>query len=84
MPVIQTHMAIYSGLLLPKTSTYPGHKLVGFPGPQRWVLIDLLDGGGSPVGVTVGADGGLGLTGEEEHGEFLGMLWWTLPIKDSC
>lgn len=38
-----------------------GHKLVGFPGPQRWVLIDLLDGGRRPVGVTVGADGGLGL-----------------------
>lgn len=49
------------------TSTYPGHKLVGFPGPQRWVVIDLLDGGRSPVGVSVGADGGLGLSGEEEH-----------------
>lgn len=53
--------------------TYWGHKLVGFPCPQWWVLIDLLDGGRSPVGVTVGADGGLGLPGEEEHGGVSGM-----------
>lgn len=58
-----------AGPCSPPTSTYRGHKLVGFPGPQRWVLIDLLDGGRRPVGVTVGADGGLGLPGEEEHSE---------------
>jgi hypothetical protein len=63
---------------LPPTPTYRGHKLVGLPGPQRWVLVDLLNRGGSPVGVTVGTDGGLGLMGEEEHGGVFGMLWWAL------
>lgn len=65
---------LYTPSIPSAASTYWGHKLVRFPGPQRWVLIDLLDGGGSPVGVTVGAERGLGLPGEEEHGRVSGML----------
>ena len=65
-------------------ATYRGHKLVGFPGPQRWVLVDLLDRGRGPVGVTVGADGGLGLSGKEEHSGVWGTPWWALPTKGSC